>query len=192
MFSHSRNSFLERSLRYERLHVDPCIRARTTFFGAAAAVTRVFAMSAPSAFLDSLSAALAVANEARAARIRAGLLYVDGTVESNTADFIRLEQRLIETELVHLLRMDRAKYRAEISAANRYIRYATLWGARCGPRAHRHVHMALRLTGMTLGHLPNLATRRDREMIGCALAAEVARERELASSSGGAAAPFVR
>ena len=77
-------SIYRRSQRYMRLHAEPSISRRTSFFAAAAVVTRVLAWHRLSGFLLQLSAVLEQANARRAQLTRVGMLYTEGTLESNT------------------------------------------------------------------------------------------------------------
>jgi hypothetical protein len=168
------DDFVARSFRYEELNSDPRIGCRTSFFGAAAVVTRLFSVSAPSPFLASLSAALELPNVGRAARIRAGLLYADGGVDANTAQFIRFEQCLIERALAALAVAQPALYETEIARANRSLAHLALWCSRWRSKAHRQMHIAVRIARDILGRTPDFAAQYDREIVGRALACEVA------------------
>jgi hypothetical protein len=163
--------FSRRVWRYEALAADPRISARTSFFKAAAVVTRVLGVGPPSDFMARLSGALEVANLRYAERIRAGLLYSSGaSIAANTAHFIRFEQALVQMALEQLRLDDAHRYAAEVEAAECALARAALWYARFRSAAHCKLHTALHRAGETLGHLPRFASQSDRERLGLAIA----------------------
>jgi hypothetical protein len=109
-----------RAQLYRLLDADPAIRERTSFFAAAALVTRTL-MRRPSPFLLGLSEVLEAENAARAAQIRAGRLYASPDVQANTADFIHFEQTIVEAHLLRFRARSPARYRLEIEALNRAL-----------------------------------------------------------------------
>jgi hypothetical protein len=121
---HDATTFLQRSLRYERLHADPRIACKTDFFAAATLVTRSLAHAIPTRFLGRLSALLERENWRRAQEILCGRLYETGRIELNTADFIRYEQALVQAQLDGLRRTDPRRYLREIHRANTQLALA--------------------------------------------------------------------
>jgi hypothetical protein len=117
----SRCSLLLRSERYRRLDAEAAIRARTDFFAAASIVTRVLALSGATPFMAALSETLERENVARARLICGGALYLTGSVERNTLDFIRFEQALVQHALDRLRGRDPQGYSAQIRIANHAI-----------------------------------------------------------------------
>ncbi len=111
-------TFLLRSRRYENVHADPLISRKTQFFAAASLVTSALALISPSRFFRDLSGMLEVANMARAHGIRTHKLYPEGSIEKNTADFIRYEQCLVQTALDALRSRQPELYRREVDFAN--------------------------------------------------------------------------
>jgi hypothetical protein len=112
-------SLILRSRRYQRWHGDPRIRVRTSFFAAAAVVTRTLARHfLCSPFLLELSAGLEAENLLRARQICSGSLYGCGLLEANTRDFIRHEQSLVQMQLERLRRAEPRRYVREIRSAN--------------------------------------------------------------------------
>lgn len=111
-------TLLLRSRRYENVQADPVIACRTEFYAAASLVTGALALVAPSRFLCDLSEMLEVANMARAYGIRTRQLYPEGSVEKNTADFIRYEQTLVQKALDALRNRQPELYRREVNIAN--------------------------------------------------------------------------
>jgi hypothetical protein len=110
---------LSRARRYQRWHEHPGIGRRTSFFAAAAIVNRALARHALSSpFLLDLGAALERVNTLRALEILAGRRYQEGSVESNTLDFIRFEQAIVQAHLDGLRRSSERCYRREIRAIN--------------------------------------------------------------------------
>jgi hypothetical protein len=122
-------SLLLRSERYRRLDAEPAIRSRTDFFAAASVVTRVLAYGGATPFMAALSGSLERVNVLRARLIRSGLLYVTGTVDCNTLDFIRYEQRRVQRVLDRLRAFDPDGYSEQIRTANRLIALALELGA---------------------------------------------------------------
>ncbi|MBV9723634.1 MAG: hypothetical protein JO299_00530 [Gammaproteobacteria bacterium] len=110
---------LSRARRYQRWHEHPRIARRTSFFAAAAIVNRALARHALSSqFLLELGATLERVNTLRALEILAGRRYQEGSVESNTLDFIRFEQAVVQAHLDGLRRSSERTYRREIRAIN--------------------------------------------------------------------------
>jgi hypothetical protein len=110
---------LTRARRYQRWHEHPAIGRRTSFFAAAAIVNRALARHALSSpFLLDLGATLERANTLRALEILAGRRYQGGSIESNTLDFIRFEQAIVQAHLDGLRRASERSYRREIRAIN--------------------------------------------------------------------------
>ena len=165
-----RLEFERRAMRYAQLDRDPRIRLRTRFFEAASAVTRVIGGGHPTCFMTRLSAALEIANTTRAVHIGEGRLYACGSWRSNTIDFIRFEQTLVQRMLEALRTEDPVQYADEIDTADRDLARISIWCSRFRSDAHRRLHFALRNTRETLGRAPQFARQGDREVIGIAIA----------------------
>ena len=163
---------LARERRYRRIAADPAVAARTTFFAAAAVVTRALATRDQPPFLVKLGAMLEVANVRRAREIRAGQRYKTGTPRANTADFVHFEQALVEAELARLRARDEGAWRDVIECANVQIRRATGGLARW---LNREFARAALDTRRQLGRDIDFARREDRELLGNAIAREAAR-----------------
>lgn len=155
--------------RYRRIAADPLIAARTHFFSAAAIVTKALATREQPVFLTRLAAKLEVANVRRAREIRAGKLYKGGTPAANTADFVRFEQALVETELERLRAQDARSHVDVVTCANCQIaRAAKGWGR----WLNREFARAVSATRRQLGRDVDFARRDDRELLGNAIARE--------------------
>ncbi|HJS88708.1 MAG TPA: hypothetical protein VJ738_01950 [Steroidobacteraceae bacterium] len=165
-----RVSLLLRSERYRRLDAQPEIRARTDFFAAAAIVTRALAYSGATPFMLALSDALEGVNVCRAHLIRSGCLYVTGSVERNTRDFIRYEQALVQAALDHLRGSDPRGYSEQIRVANGAIARALRPGAGCASNALTTFARAAECCLARLGRAIEFATQSDREALGEELA----------------------
>jgi hypothetical protein len=142
-------SLILRARRYQRWHSEPEISTRTSFYAAAAIVTRVLARYAFSRFLIELGATLERVNSTRAAEIRSGLLYPQGSVETNTSDFVRYEQGVVQAHLEQLRRSAPRRYSREMWLANRafdllHINSLTSFVNPCFVHA---AHDAVRLAG---------------------------------------------
>ncbi|GAB4520091.1 MAG: hypothetical protein Tsb0010_04390 [Parvularculaceae bacterium] len=118
-------AFCQRSLRFAALANDPAISSRTSFFAAASMTTNVLASkdffisgvsSQTSAFLDSLSGSLEVANLGVADAIRSGHAFSGGSRAQNDAAFVRFEQGLVQAELDSLDSDTRASVVGEINS----------------------------------------------------------------------------
>jgi hypothetical protein len=165
--------FLLRSRRYESIHADPDIAAKTQFFGAASLVTGALALIAPSRFLRDLSAMLEVANMLRAQEIRSRLIYPEDSVERNTVDFIHYEQTLVQAALDTLRGRHPKRYRQEVELANFLLnalnrsvaRYVLRWA----------FADAVRAAIAELGADIDFARQSHREMLGLQLARASAR-----------------
>ncbi len=166
----TRLEFERRAMRYAQLDRDPRIHVRTRFFEAASAVTRVIGGGYPSRFMARLSAALEIANTQRAARIGEGRLYAGGCGRSNTIDFIRFEQGLVQRTLEALRVEHPVQYAAEVDTADRDFARISAWCSRFRSDAHGRLHFALRSARETLGRAPQFARQGDREAIGIAVA----------------------
>lgn len=172
----SRLSLLLRSERYRRLDAEPAIRARTDFFAAASIVTRVWAYGGATPFMAALSDALERANVRRAQLICSGLLYVTGTVERNTRDFVRHEQALVQAALDHLRRSDPRGYSVQIHMANSAL--ARVLSPRATP-ASRAVATFIRAAESCLerlGRTIEFSMQSDREALGEELARSARRQ----------------
>jgi len=158
-----------RAQRYRRVAADPFIAARTHFFSAAAIVTQALATRDQPEFLARLGAKLEVANMRRAREIRAGKLYQEGTVLANTADFVRFEQGLVETELERLRERDAQRHSDVVTCANEQIARAAQGLARW---LNREFARAVVATRRQLGRDVDFARREDRELLGNTIARE--------------------
>jgi len=165
-----RLEFERRATRYAQLDRDPRIHVRTRFFEAASTVTRVIGGGDPTHFMARLSAALEIANTTRAMHIGDGRLYAGGCWRSNTVDFVRFEQGLVQKELEALQAEDPFQYAAEVDAADWGFARMSVWCSRFRSAAHRRLHFALRSARETLGRAPQFARQGDRESIGIAIA----------------------
>src|SRR4051812_33567524 len=163
---------LARERRYRRIAADPAIAARTSFFAAAAIVTKALATRDQPPFLVQLGAMLEVANVRRAREIRAGKRYRQGSPRANTADFVHFEQALVEVELERLRARDEAAWRAVVDCANVQMRRATRGFARW---MNREFARAALETRRQLGRDIDFARRADRELLGNAIAREALR-----------------
>jgi len=172
MPSPQRIAALARERRYRRIAADPAISARTSFFAAAAAVTRALATRDQPPFLVKLGAMLEVVNVRRAREIRAGKRYRTGTSRANTADFVHFEQALVEAELGRLRARDERAWLDVIDCANVQIRRATRGFARW---MNRDFARAAIETRRQLGRDIDFARRGDRELLGNAIAREAGR-----------------
>jgi len=161
-----------RARRYRRIAADPAIATRTHFFAAAAIVTRALATRDQLPFLARMGARLEVANVRRAREIRAGKLYRRGSVLANTADFIRFEQALVQTELEQLLARDPGAYQEVVTHASEQISRATTGLARW---LNRRFARAVIETRRQLGREVDFARRDDRELLGNSIAREASR-----------------
>jgi capsid protein len=165
--------FLLRSRRYENIHADPAIAAKTRFFAAASLVTGALALIGPSRFFRELSAMLEVANMSRAQEIRACRMYPDAAVEHNTADFIHYEQTLVQAALDSLRRQHPERYHQEIELANFLLNAMNRTVAR---RVLRWTFAdAVRAVIAELGVNIDFARQSHREMLGLQLARACAR-----------------
>jgi hypothetical protein len=158
-----------RERRYRRIAADPVIGGRTSFFAAAAIVTRALATRDQPPFLAKLGATLEVANVRRAREIRAGKRYKTGTARANTADFVHFEHALVEAELERLRARDADAWRDIVGCANGQIRRATRGLARW---VNRDFARAVIETRRQLGRDVDFARREDRELLGNAIARE--------------------
>lgn len=158
-----------RARRYARIAADPAIAARTHFFSAAAIVTKALATRDQPPFLSKLGAQLEVANVRRAREIRTGKLYRQGSPLANTAEFVRFEQALVETELARLRERDPDGYRAVVACANEQIARSARGIARW---VNRKFARAVDDTRRRLGRDIDFARRQDRELLGNAIARE--------------------
>lgn len=166
---------LLRARRYNALHADPRISSRTSFFAAAAVVTRAIGQLRPSGFLWRLSSSLEKANVERAAAIRAGALYAEGNIGSNTADFIRVEQSLVQVQLDCLRDTNPDQYAREVAALNRALGRLTL--SRKSPWVDYRVARALSYAQQDAGQSPDFASQAFRELVGRHIAAQIAAPR---------------
>jgi hypothetical protein len=165
-----RLEFAHRAQRYQALHADPQICARTGFFAAAAAICSAFAYAPATAFVAQLSGALELFNTERAQKIRAGELYHSGAVAANTEDFIRAEQALVQRHLDRLRAEAPHAYRLEIERADRLLFHAARSYATFAGKAVANLNTALCEVRHVLGRSPCFETQSDREHIGNALA----------------------
>lgn len=170
-----RLSLLLRSERYRRLDAQPAIRSRTDFFAAASVVTRVLAYSGPTPFMVALSDALERVNVARARLICSGLLYVSGSVERNTQDFVRYEQALVQEALDRLRGSDPHGYLEQIRLANTAISHALMRRRGCASSALATFVRAADRCLARLGRAIEFSAQSDREALGMELAATASR-----------------
>lgn len=165
-----RLSLLRRSERYRQLDEHPAIRARTDFFAAAAVVTRMLAFGGATPFMVALSGVLERANMSRARLIRGGLLYVTGSVDRNTLDFVRYEQALVQSALDRLRRSDPHGYAEQISIANAAIARVLRRRAACASFAATVFIRAAESCLGQLGRMIDFSAQSDREALGQELA----------------------
>jgi hypothetical protein len=158
-----------RALRYRWLHAHPVIRRSTSFFAAAAVVTRALASRRRSGFLAQIGAHLECANVRRAAEILAGLRYGGGSALENTADFVHYEQQLVQAALDALRATDHEGYASVVCAANAEIASACGFIARL---RHPQFARAARWVRQRLSRPIDFARREDRELLGNAIARE--------------------
>jgi hypothetical protein len=161
---------LLRSERYRRLDARPAIRSRTDFFAAASIVTRVLAYGGTTPFMLALSDALERVNVSRAQLICDGVLYVSGSVERNTRDFIRYEQALVQQALDHLRGRDPHGYAEQIRATNSALARVLRRRAACASSALATFVHAAECCLARLGRTIEFATQSDREALGEELA----------------------
>lgn len=163
-----------RSIYYERLHADPRISNRTSFFGAAAIITSALALPEQGAFMADLSAKLAHANIARANQIIAGGLYRGSSIGRNDVDFIHFEQTLVQKELDGLKASDVAGYNSLISDTNNALN-GLAGGRGVAWVSDPNVARAVASARETIGGDIDFGNQSHREALGQA-AAEIARE----------------
>lgn len=163
-------SFLLRSERYRRLDAEPAIRARTDFFAAASIVTRVLAYGGTTPFMAGLSHMLEHVNVSRAQMICRGALYVTGSVERNTLDFVRYEQALIQEALDRLRHGDPRAYAEQICLADRALARVLRRRAACTSSAVATFVRAAECCLTRLGRAIEFARQSDREALGTELA----------------------
>ena len=166
----ARLAFLLRSERYRRLDAEPAIRARTDFFAAASIVTRVLAYGGTTPFMAGLSHMLEHVNVSRAQMICRGALYVTGSVERNTLDFVRYEQALIQEALDRLRHGDPRAYAEQIHLADRAIARVLRRRAACTSSAVATFVRAAECCLMRFGRAIEFARQSDREALGTELA----------------------
>lgn len=171
-----RLALLWRAERYRRLDAQPDIRSRTAFFAAASTVTRVLAYSGTTPFMVTLSDALERANVSRARLIRAGCLYLTGSVEHNTLDFVRFEQARVQEALERLRGSDPYGYSEQIRLANSAIARALRRRAGCASSALATFVRAAQCCLVRLGRGIEFAIQSDREALGEELARSARRE----------------
>lgn len=176
----SRLPLLLRSERYRRLDSQPAIRSRTDFFAAASIVTRVLAYGGATPFMVALSDALERVNVSRARLICRGLLYVTGSVEHNTLDFVRYEQTLVQEALDRLRGGDPRGYSEQIRTANSAIARVARRPAACASSAVATFIRAADSCFARLGRTVEFALQSDREALG----EELARSARRRSSPG--------
>jgi len=174
-----RLSLVLRSERYRRLDAHPTIRSRTDFFAAASVVTRVLAYSA-TPFMVALSGALERVNVSRAQLICGGRLYVAGSVESNTLDFVHYEQSLVQEALDRLRDTDPRGYSEQIRLANSAIARILRHRGPCASGAFTTFIAAAESCLVRLGHVIEFAAQSDREVLG----EELARSARLRTETG--------
>lgn len=174
----SRVSFLLRSERYRRLDAQPAIRSRTDFFAAAAIVTRVLAYGGATPFMVALSDTLERVNVSRARLICSGALYVSGSVERNTRDFVRYEQALVQQALDRLRGCDPYEYAEQVRAANSAIVRVLRRPAASASTAVATFVRAAESCLARLGRTIEFAAQSDREALGEEIA-RTARRRTL-------------
>jgi hypothetical protein len=172
-----RLSLLLRSERYRRLDAQPAIRSRTDFFAAASIVTRVLAYSGTTPFMVALSEALERVNVYRAGMIRDGLLYVSGSVERNTQDFVRYEQALVQAALDRLRGSDPHGYHEQIRLANGAIARVLRRRAACASSALATFVQGAERCLTRLGRTIEFSAQSDREALGEELAHSARRDR---------------
>ena len=165
----SKRAAFARERRYRRIAADPAIGNRTSFFAAAAIVTRALGSREQPPFLAKLGALLEVANVRRAREILAGKRYRTGSPRANTADFVHFEQALVEAELERLRARDPDAWREVVDCANLQIRRATRGIARW---LNREFARAATETRRHLGREIDFSRREDRELLGNAIARE--------------------
>ena len=107
------STFCQRAERYDRINRNRAISSRTSFFAAAAAVSRALAnVAIPGAgfrvdsrtrsFLDVVGRRLEAANIARARAIASGQIAVSASRVENDRAFVRYEQGLVQNSLNRL------------------------------------------------------------------------------------------
>jgi hypothetical protein len=162
-------ALLRRSWRYQCWDADPRIYLRTHFFAAAAVVTRVLARRATlSRFLFDLSTTLEAENARRAREICAGALYSSRAIESNTLDFVRHEQAIVQAHLDQLRRDAPRCYAREIHAANEGLELVRWRGLR---RFADHCFVsAVAEARCSVGGRLDFAEQRCRELLGIQIA----------------------
>jgi hypothetical protein len=165
-----RLSLLLRAQRYRRLDAQPDIRSRTAFFAAASTVTRVLAYSGTTPFMVTLSDALERANVSRVQLIRNGGLYLTGSIERNTRDFVRFEQALVQQALDRLRGSDPYGYAEQIRLANSAIDRALRRRSGCASSALAIFVRAAQCCLARLGRGIEFAIQSDREALGEELA----------------------
>lgn len=173
-----RLAFLLRSERYRRLDALPAIRSRTDFFAAASIVTRVFAYGGATPFMLSLSQALERVNVSRARLICGGVLYVSGSVERNTRDFVRYEQVLVQEALDRLRGADPLGYADQIRLANGAIARLLRRRVACASSALATFVRGAESCLARLGRGIDFSAQTDREVLGVELARSARRRAE--------------
>lgn len=167
--------FEARSQLYAALQADPRIHRRTSFYAAAAVISRAFSHGMVTPFMATLSESLERFNLEQAERIRAGRLYSSGSIAANTAEFVRAEQTIVQQMLDGLRRRCWATYLSETAAANRAIAHVSRWYAFVRCRAYRELNAAIREAQSAAGRLPTFVRQSDRELIGNTLASRLGR-----------------
>jgi hypothetical protein len=162
--------FRARSMHYRALAEDPGIAACAAFFSAAHLVTHILAWSHTTEFIASLSRDLQVVNDDRAQRVRARTVPVYRDWRSNTARFVRFEQRHVQLALDRLRERSPVQFLQEILLMNNNIRAAALWVSRVLSPAHEALYRAIHTTRSVLCAWPDFGRQRHRELLGFHLA----------------------
>ena len=157
-----------RGERYQQWHADPRIAARTSFFAAAAVVSRALARIPWTGFLLPLSGALELENARRARQICRGTLYSHPSVASNTVDFIRFEQGLVQIHLDRARQIAPQRFTAQLRAYNAAFSLLHATRLRCGVEESFVAGVAD--TVHEIGRSIDLADRACREILGMYIA----------------------
>jgi len=166
----SQIEFAARAARYRALHAEPAIRARTTFFHAAALICDAFALISAPAFFCAVSDELEHFNINRARLIRAGALGAPADRRANTIEFIAAEQAILERHIRALWATDRSRFDFEMKAANQAMSLVATGGRLHRCPAVRAVSTAIGNTKRLLERMPRFELQADRELVGRQLA----------------------